>query len=59
MYRGPTVTGRKLGIKSMIWSRRRNKHSTRTEGRNKNSKKEERLRSFQDNLNIPTSESKG
>ena len=30
MYREPTVTGRKLGLKSMVWSRRK-KHSTRTE----------------------------
>ena len=32
--------GRKLGLKSMVWTRRK-KHSMRTEWRNKNSKDEE------------------
>ena len=30
-YREPTVKERKLGLKSMVWSRKRNKHSPRTE----------------------------
>ena len=38
MYREPTVKGRKLGLKSTACNRGRNKYSSRTEGRNKNSK---------------------
>ena len=43
------MTGRKLGLKSTVWSRRK-KHSTRTERRNKNSKNEERFRNLWDNF---------
>ena len=31
MYRAPRVTGKKLGLKSMIWKRRKKTHPTRTE----------------------------
>ena len=31
MYREPIVMGRKLGLKSTMWTRRRKKHPTRTE----------------------------
>ena len=31
IYREPTVKGRKQGLKSTVWDRRRNKQSTRTE----------------------------
>ena len=34
----------------MVWSRGKNKHSTRTERRTKNSKNEERLRNLWDNF---------
>ena len=53
MYREPTLKGRKLGLKSTFGPEGRNKHSTRTEWRNKNSKKkknEERLRGLWDNF---------
>ena len=38
MYREPIVMRRKLGLKSMVWTRRK-KHPTRKEERNKNSEK--------------------
>ena len=50
MYREPTVMGRKPGLKSIVWTRRKNKLTTRTEWRNKNSNNEERLRNLQDNF---------
>ena len=31
IYREPTVKGRKLGLKSMVWSRRKKENSTRME----------------------------
>ena len=31
MYREPIVMGRKLGLKSMVWTRGRKKHPTRKE----------------------------
>ena len=49
MYKEPTVTGRKPGLKSMVWSRRKketfNQNKMRKEEFIKN---EERLRNFQD-----------
>ena len=47
MYREPTVTGRKLGLKSTIWSRR--KKETSNQNRMKKQeylKHEERLRNL-------------
>ena len=41
---------RELELKSTIWSKRKNKHSSRTEWRNENSKNEERLRNLSDNF---------
>ena len=51
MHRETTVMERKLGLKSTVWTRRKKKHSTRTEWRNKSLKKkkiEERLRNLWD-----------
>ena len=39
IYREPTIEGRKPGLKSTVWNRRKKETSTRTEWRNKNSKK--------------------
>ena len=51
MYREPTVTGRKLGLKSTVWSRRKketfNQNKTKKQEFIKN---EERLRHLQDNF---------
>ena len=44
------MKGRKPGLKSTVWNRRKKETSTRTEWRNKNSKKNERLRNLQDNF---------
>ena len=52
IYRGPTVKGRKLGLKSRVWSRRNfcSKHSTRQSEETRIQKNEERLRNLQDNF---------
>ena len=51
MYREPTVTGRKLGLKSTIWSRRKKETFNQNRMGNQEFKKnEERLRNLQDNL---------
>ena len=54
MYRESIVTGRKPqdsnNTSKLFGPEGKNKHSIRTEGRNKNSKNEERLRNLQDNF---------
>ena len=53
MYKEPTVKGRKPGLKSMVWTRR--KKNTFNQNRMKNQefkKNEERLRSLQDNFKV-------
>ena len=50
MYREPAVKGRELDSNQWFGPEGRNKHSTGTEWRNKNSKNEERLRNLWDNL---------
>ena len=53
IYREPTVKGRKPGLKSMVWTRR--KKNTFNQNRMKNQefkKNEERLRSLQDNFKV-------
>ena len=51
MYREPTVMGRKLGLKSTVWSRRKketfNQNIMKKQEFRKN---EERLRNLQDNF---------
>ena len=54
MYKEPTVTGRKLGLKSMVWTRRKKEHSIRQNEETRTQKNEETLRNLQDNLNIQT-----
>ena len=57
-YREPTVMGRKLGLKSTVWSRR--KKETFNQNRMKKQefrKNEERFRNLQDNFKHSTSES--
>ena len=59
MYREPTVMGRKPGLKSMVWSRR--KKETLNQNRMKQEFKKMRrgLETSRTSLNIPTSESEG
>ena len=50
MYREPTVMGRKLGLKSMVWSRRKKETSNQKRMKKQEFKNmhEERLRNLQD-----------
>ena len=52
MYREPTVMGRKLGLKSMVWNGRKeetfNQNRMKTQEFKKKKKNEERLRNLQD-----------
>ena len=50
MYREPKVMRRKLGLKSTVWTRRKEETSNQKRMKNKNSKKknEQRLRNLQD-----------
>ena len=61
VYKEPTVTGRKPqdsnNTSKLFGPEGKNKHSIRTEGRNKNSKNEERLGTSRKTLNITTSKS--
>ena len=50
MYREPTVTGRKLGFKSMVWTRRKKETSNQKNEEARIWKNEERLRNLQDIL---------
>ena len=50
MYREPIVMGRKLGLKSMVWTRRKKETSNQKRMKKQEFKKknEERLRNLQD-----------
>ena len=51
MYREPTLMGRKLGLKSMVWTRRKKINSQLEEnGEIKIQKNQERLRNLQENF---------
>ena len=51
MHREPTVMGRKLGLKSMVWSRRKKETFDQNRMKKQEFKKnEERLRNLQDNF---------
>ena len=51
MYREPTVMGKKLGLKSMVWTRRKKETSNQKRMQKQELKKnEERLRNLQDNF---------
>ena len=54
MYRESIVMGRKLGLKSMVWSRRKKETSNQKRMKKQESKKhEERLRNLQDIFKRP------
>ena len=60
MYRDPIVMGRKLGLKSMVWTRRKKETSKQKRMKKQGFKKknEERLRNLWDNFkrsNFPKS----
>ena len=58
MYREPTVMGRKLGLKSTLWARRKKETPNQKSMKKQEFKKnEERLRNLQDNFKCPTSKS--
>ena len=58
MYREPIVMGRKLELKSMVWSRRKNETSNQKRMKKQEFKKMRRgLGTSRKSLNIPTSES--
>ena len=50
MYREPTVKGRKLGLRSMVWTRRKTEtfNKNRMKKQEFKKKNEERLRNLQD-----------
>ena len=47
-YREPSVKGRKLGFKSMVWNLRKIKHLTRKARRKNNTKNKDSIRSLWD-----------
>ena len=57
MYREPTVTGRKLGLKSMVWTRRKKEIFNQNRMKKQEFKKMRGLATSRTTLNIPTSES--
>ena len=58
MYREPTVMGRKLGLKSMVWSRRKKETFNQNRMKKEEFKKMRRgLGISRTTLNMPTSES--
>ena len=58
MYREPTVMGRKLGLKSTVWTRRKKETSNQKRMKKQEFGKMRRgLRTSRTSLNIPTSES--
>ena len=60
MYREPTVTGEKPGLKSMIWSRRKKETFNQNTMKKQELKKMRRgLGTSRATLNVPTSESYG
>ena len=48
MFREPIVVGRKLGLKSMVWTRRKKETSNQKRMKKQEFKNEERLRNLQD-----------
>ena len=48
MYREPTVTGRKLGLKSTVWTRRKEETFDQKRMKKQEFKKMRRLRNLQD-----------
>ena len=59
MYREPTVKGRKPGLKSMIWSRRKKTFNQNTMKKQEFKKMKRHLGISGTTLNVPTSESYG
>ena len=57
MYREPTVMGKKLGVKSMVWTRRKKETFNKNRMKKQEFKKMRRgLGTSRTSLNIPTSE---
>ena len=50
MYREPIVMGRKLGLRSMVWTTRKKETSNQKRMKEQEFKNEERLRNLQDIL---------
>ena len=60
MYREPTVMGRKLGLKSTVWTRMKKETSNQKRMKQQGFRKMRRgLRTSRTSLNVPTSESLG
>ena len=60
MYREPIVMGRKLGLKSTVWTRRKKETFNQNRMKKQEFKKMRRgLGTFTTTLNIPTAESYG
>ena len=60
MHREPTVMGRKLGLKSTVWSRRKKEIFNQNKMKKQKFKKMRRgLGTSGTTLNVPTSESEG
>ena len=60
MYREPIVKGRKPGLKSMVWTKRKKETSNQKRMKKHEFKKIRRgLGTTRTSLNIPTSESQG
>ena len=58
MYREPIVTGKKLGLRSMLWTRRKKETSNQNTMKKQEFKKIRRgLRTSGKTLNVPTSKS--
>ena len=56
MYREPIVMGRKLGLKSMLWTRRKKETSNQKRMNKQEFKMRRGLRTSRTSLNVPTSE---
>ena len=60
MYREPTVKGRKLGLRSMVWTTRKKETFNHKRMKKEDFKKMRRgLGTSRTNLNVPTTESYG
>ena len=57
MYREPIVMGRKLGLKSTVWTRRKKETSNQKRMKKQEFKKKRGFGNYGTTLNIPTSES--
>ena len=58
MYREPAVTGRKLGLKSTVWTRRKKEASNQKRMKKQEFRKMRRgLGTSRTSVNVPTSES--